>query len=348
MYLGFAIASLLGMMLAPGSAAPPSPLVDLEESVQEFVLETKRIVIPGYPDAFNPSLIRWQGNLLMTFRTIPDPKNSYISYLGYVWLDDAFEPKGEARLFDLKADNPTNTSRAEDARLLTVGEQLYMVYSDNPDPIISGGGFRVYVAELTVCGDSVEVVSSERLSQFEGESPKLREKSWVPFDYEGHLLLAYSLSPHKIFMPIFGQGKCETVALSETPLEWDWGIIRGGTPACLIDDVHYLAFYHSSIRMPSIHSDGKEITHYFIGAYLFSREPPFEITHISPDPIVGHGFYHGERYKHYWKPVRAVFPCGYIMDDEFIWMAYGRDDHELWIVKLETAALLRSLCKIGI
>lgn len=341
MFWGSALA--LAFMLSP--AVPPQtiPQIDYEESIQDFVIETTRIVVPEFPHAFNPSIIRWKEKLLMTFRVIPDPKNSYISYIGYVWLNDDFQPISEARLFNLRRDDPAAPSRAEDARLITVSDRLYMVYSDNPNIVITGGGFRVYIAELTTDGELAEVILNERITAFDGECPTLREKSWVPFSYNDNLLLAYSLSPHKIFLPILGENSCETIALSDNPFEWAWGIIRGGTPAFPIDDTHYLSFYHSSIRTTSVHSDGKNIMHYFIGAYLFSNNPPFEITHRSPEPIVGPNFYYGETYKHYWKPVKAVFPCGYIMDDAHIWMAYGRDDHEMWIVKIDKTGLLQSL-----
>src|SRR3990172_2038802 len=49
---------------------PPSPsMIDLDLIDQDFILGTKKIEIPDHPFAFNPSIIRWQGHLLMSFRT---------------------------------------------------------------------------------------------------------------------------------------------------------------------------------------------------------------------------------------------------------------------------------------
>ncbi len=76
------------------------------------------------------------------------------------------------------------------------------------------------------------------------------------------------------------------------------------------------------------------MVHYFMGACTFSSEPPFEITSFSPEPIVGKDFYHGPPYKT-WRPMCIVFPAGFIFDDNFIWVSYGRQDHEMWIVKLD-------------
>ena len=48
-------------------------IYDLEERSQEFVLEIKKIEIPNHPHSFNPSIVRWRGALLMSFREIPFP-----------------------------------------------------------------------------------------------------------------------------------------------------------------------------------------------------------------------------------------------------------------------------------
>lgn len=97
--------------------------------------------------------------------------------------------------------------------------------------------------------------------------------------------------------------------------------------------------------MLTAHSEDKSILHYFMGAYTFSSEPPFAITKISPKPIVGKGFYSGIPYtSYYWKKnQRVIFPGGYLYDDDFIWVAYGREDHEIWIVKLNREGLIQSL-----
>jgi predicted GH43/DUF377 family glycosyl hydrolase len=317
--------------------------IDLEANVQDFVLKTKRIEIPSYPFAFNAGITRWQGRLIMSFRTIPDRKQSFNAEIGLVFLDEEFCLIGPPQLLNLRDEYSLTPCRAEDARLITIGDKLYMVYDDNIEPNISKGGFRVYIAEIHYDGEHFIADPIECLSRFEGETRSLREKAWVPFIYRGNLLLAYSILPHRIFYPLLdGSGVCETIACTESAISWDWGILRGGTPA-LIEGDEYLAFFHSSIDMATVHSGGKKMAHYFIGAYLFSREPPFSVTKISAEPIIGENFYNGTRYKPYWKPVRCVFPCGYISDDQYIWIAYGRDDHEIWLAKLDKKGLLQSL-----
>jgi predicted GH43/DUF377 family glycosyl hydrolase len=318
---------------------------DLEEKRHDFVLETKKIEIPGLPIAFNPSIIRWKDMLLMTFRVIPDRKQSFTSYIGIVQLDDRFTPKGIPQLLEMRK-NSKVPCRAEDARLILIGNSLMLVYSDNVEPKISKGGFRMYLAAVHYDGVNFTLENIECLSQFEGESRAVREKNWVPFDYKGTLLMSYSISPHKIFCPFFGTGECETVALTKAPIKWDFGQLRGGTPAVKIGN-EYLAFFHSSIQMSSLQSAGQRMLHYFMGAYTFSSSPPFELKRISPEPIIGKDFYNAPFfYKYYWQPGLYVFPAGILVDKDIIWIAYGRQDHEIWIAKIDKKHFLESLIDI--
>lgn len=320
---------------------------DLESAAQDFVLETKKIEIPGYPHAFNPGIVRWQERLLLSFRIIPDCKQPVNSEIGLVFLDEQFCPVGEPQLLSLRDEYSIAPCRAEDARLIALNDQLYMIYDDNIELNVSKGGFRVFIAKIHYDGEHFIAEHIECLKSFENESRDVREKSWVPFQYQEHLLLAYSILPHRIFCPrLDGTGICDTVACTKSPISWDWGILRGGTPAC-IEKEGYLAFFHSSIEMATAYSNGKKITHYFIGAYLFAHKPPFTLLKISPEPIISKNFYCGTRYKPYWKPIRCVFPCGYVSNDRYIWIVYGRDDHEAWLVKLDKKKLLQGLVPIS-
>jgi predicted GH43/DUF377 family glycosyl hydrolase len=322
-------------------------LINLESQTQDFVLETKQVEIPGYPTAFNPSIIRWRGQLLMSFRIIPDRKRKYDSEIGLVFLNSDFEPMNTPQLLCLRDESATAPCRAEDARLLTIGDRLFAIYDDNAEKLLSKGGFRLYVAELFFNGEHFIAGNVECLCRYEGETRELREKAWVPFEYQGSMLLAYSLHPHKIFYPrLDGSGICDTVALSEGSIDWNFGILRGGTPG-LIEEDQYLAFFHSSKEIATHHSAGSKILHYFVGAYTFSKTPPFAITKMSPSPIVGKGFYSGPDFLPYFKPVRCIFPCGYIVNGPFIHLAYGRDDHECWIAKVDKQKLLESLVKVS-
>jgi hypothetical protein len=177
------------------------------------------------------------------------------------------------------------------------------------------------------------------LQPFEGWSERW-EKNWVPFVYDGKLLFAYSIVPHRILQPV-ADGACTTISNTRSQIKWFWGQLRGGTPA-LLDGNEYLAFFHSSKKIATTHSNGKPMPHYVMGAYTFAARPPFEITRISAEPIVGQHFYEGPAYNT-WKPLRVVFPGGYLVDDKYVWIVYGRQDFELWVAQLDKKGLYDSL-----
>ena len=321
-------------------------LIDLQTLAQNFVLETKRIELTDYPYAFNASILRWRDFVLMSFRTIPDPKSAYSSWMGVVLLDNEFNPIGQPQILETRDKNSIVPPRAEDGRLIYIGEKLHIIYSDNPDEKISAPGFRMVVAELAYENGIFSIKNPCRLVEFEGSRFNLREKNWVPFEYQNRLLLAYSISPHLILEPLADTGVCMTKACSSPYIVWDWGILRGGTPAVRLDTGEYLSFFHSMKKMATLNSKEKNISHYFVGAYTFSPKPPFKINRFSAEPIVGPGFYTGTSYIPYWGLIQCVFPTGLIVDDDYIWFSYGRQDHEIWVAKLDKKRLLKSLVDV--
>lgn len=312
--------------------------IDLELMRQDFVLETKKLTIPKYPDAFNPSIIRWQNSLLLSFRA-RDPLTGITNIVGFHWLDDEFELKGDPQILNI-AYCPLAGSMIQDPRLISINGKLYIIYSDIWKFPIKDVR-RMYVGEVQYDGLNFFANYPEVLLHFDGEGGNKYEKNWVPFEYNGDLLLSYTINPHKVLYPIPGTKKCVTIAWSEIAHIWEWGELRGGTPAFLVDG-EYLAFFHSSLLLRTHHSKGRLMPHYVMGAYTFQPYPPFAITKISPEIIVGKNFYNGPSYNT-WKPIRVVFPCGFVFDKTAIWIAYGRQDHEIWIAKLDKKKLLQSL-----
>lgn len=331
-------------------------LLNLEEGAQDFVLETKKITIPAYPDAFNASIIPFQEGYLLSFRTglylesiesdsvLHKPitsKNLRSDDFGLILLDKNFDITSAPKLLPLH----NEAQLQQDPRLVVVDETIYIVYCNKilgvTLPLIS----RVFVAELHYDGKDFSMAPPECLSHFQDSDEGRREKNWPPFAYEGHLLVAYKIAPHRIFYPLLdGSGSCVTLAETNCPISWDFGELRGGTPALREGD-DYLAFFHSCKNIATTHSSGQKMLHYFIGAYTFSAKPPFALTRVSPEPIVGKNFYEGEVHKT-WKPLRVVFPCGFVSDEDFVWLTYGRQDHEIWVAKLDKKALLKSLSPV--
>lgn len=322
---------------------PNYDYVDLEEMAQDFVLETKRIHIPGYPTAFNPSIIRYRGAILLSFRKY-DEATRVANKIGLIWLDEDFNPLSEPQFVEIRTQDPFCISKRQDARLITIGEKLFVVYNNVLKDIVDREIRRMVIAEVHYDGVHFTADNSDCFVNFEGAQLDRSEKNWVPFEYNHEMLLAYSIVPHRILRPIYGKSYCETVSLTRRSIKWNWGHLRGGTQAFLVDG-NYLAFFHCSKSMATAHSGGKNIPHYFMGAYSFEKDPPFGLIGISPKPIVGKGFYHGPAYKT-WKPLRVVFPAGYIFDNTQVYVVYGRQDYEVWVAKLDKRKLLESLVPV--
>lgn len=239
-------------------------LIDLEENRQEFVLKTQKIAIKGFPDAFNPSIIRWNNQFLMSFRA-RDLNTGQASLVGLIELDEHFQPINSPQLL-----YTCGLNHIQDARLIVVDNKLYMPFS-----ALFPCGRRMCVAELFYDGNQFSILKCEPLFHFDGDGRKF-EKNWTPFEYNEYLLFSYSMFPHKVFLPLFGESKCLTVDYTQANESWTWGEVRGGTQAFLIDN-QYLAFFHSSIEMASLQSSGKKMPHYFMGAITFENTPPFYI-----------------------------------------------------------------------
>jgi len=319
-------------------------LLDLQDLKQDFVLETRQIRIEGYPSALNPSIVRWRGSYLMSFR-IREEKTGAVNDVGMIWLDDFFNPIGKPSVLELLIDRPSLPSKVQDPRLITLDNRLYLVYSNM---IFRDENFReikrMYIGEVEFDGRSFRIEYPECLYHFNNANDRW-EKNWVPFIYQDQLLLAYSLTPHRILWPMRRTRECIEFVTTESSIIWPWGSLRGGTQA-ILDGDHYISFFHSSIqKMATINSDKEIMHHYFMGAYTFSSTPPFKITKISPAPIVGDKFYRGPAHKT-WKPLRVVFPGGIVVGEEFIWVFYGRQDHEIWVAKLDKKKLMDSLVPV--
>ena len=312
---------------------------DLDTMKQDFVLKTKRIIIPGYPDAFNPSIVRWQNKLLMSFR-YRDPLTQSTDQIALVWLDANFNPTSQPVLLQRNFEITCGSSNAQDPRLIIVNKKLYVVYSNIVTNGLTCVG-RMIAAEVYQTNNNFLIYDPTPFLFFDGENINKKEKNWTPFSYNNKLYLAYSINPHIIFTPSFILDSCTTVASTQANINWPWGQLRGGSQALLVNG-QYLSFFHSVKALQSVQSGGKLMTHYFMGAYTFDPAPPFALNAISPHPIVAKAFYNGPMYVN-WEPLCEVFPCGYVFDANNIYVTYGRQDHECWVVTLDKAGLLNSL-----
>ncbi|HSX04017.1 MAG TPA: hypothetical protein VLG76_04750 [Rhabdochlamydiaceae bacterium] len=198
----------------------------------------------------------------------------------------------------------------------------------------------MYLSELSYDGVHFMLSKPLKLVHTEKYNTRLWQKNWCPFVWENTLLITYTINPHEIVYPNLVTGECYPCYETEVKSNWEYGELRGSTPAQLIGE-EYLSFFHSGKYTSSQASPGYDLWHYYMGAYTFSPDPPFEMTKMTPIPIVAEGFYTQSNHEK-----RVIMPGGFVVSGPSIFVAYGKDDDEVWIAILDRAQLQNALVPV--
>lgn len=311
---------------------------------KRIVIATKQIYLPEFPGACNPSIIKYNDNYLLTFRYLPNRYDlSWVSHIGVVLLDESFEPITSPQLLDSRPYNKNTPSQSEDARIFVYNGKYYLVYNDNTEITFPSAWDRrdMYIAELICENDQFILINPLKLVHEKKYSQVLWQKNWSPFEWNGQLLFSYYINPHEILCPNLDNGICQSLCETYKPIQWYLGRMRGGTPPQKIGSEYYLTFFHSGVYGASACSNERDLWHYYMGAYTFSAEPPFAVNRISSVPIDAPGFYTFSTYDK-----RIIYPGGFIVEDSTVYLAYGKDDSEIWIATINLNNLMESMVPI--
>lgn len=318
-----------------------------EKLTNNFHFPSKQIKFANFPHSYNPSMIKVDDEILFIFRHNPNPSKQWLSETVIVRLDKDFNPISNPQVLSFRS-TEFNPSYAYDCRLFTLNNRIFIVFSDVADwniphkherPVFFFTKETVYISELKLINGRFITSHPLRLI-YKNKNEQIREKNWMPFEWNGSLFLTYYPVPHEIIRSNMNDGLCELFSITYPKTQWNWGEIRGGTPPIKIDNA-YLSFFHSSKHMQSNVSPQKKF-HYFMGAYTFLPDPPFTITRISPNPIISEGMYTYTEYPH-----QVIFPCGCIDHNDFLYVSYGKNDSEMWIAKIPKQELLNSLIPVA-
>jgi predicted GH43/DUF377 family glycosyl hydrolase len=332
-----------------------------------IVLNTKTVNIRQVIDPYNASIIEHGSGYLCFFRydvirfdeflEMSPPKQTfspiyipsydhahlpYRAYIGVVKLDHQFNQTDEECI---TIDTGTHTS--EDARVVKVGDEVYLVYNDLKG---SDRARSMHVACLNLEDFSVKFCTDLKLDM------NHIEKNWSPFEYIGddnqpQLMFEYRVSPHKILsLPNPQVGDLHFLLFKDYippfTVPWNerqWGEICGGTPPQKIGD-QYLGFFHSHF------TDFFGHLWYVMGAYTFSASPPFNLTAISQYPIMFKGIYEAIPGNAAHLNKKVIFPCGFVIKEEngkeVIHLSCGENDAAIKILTLDKEQLLKSLKRI--
>lgn len=338
-----------GKHLQLHAKALPGTEVDLDDAwltqASPFVLGAKGIDVPEVHYPYNPSLVRLDDNgYLLAYRYDENPQEilGRLAYIGVVELDHDFKVKGTPQTLALGA-------HAQDPRLLWSAGRLYVFYNNPPIAVWNnrevGTHRAMHRAELVKQSGQWVVKNIEIYLTRERQT----QKNWVPFHWQTAnqmplTLMAYSLSPHLMMVPDEEEeGNVAPFSYCSTSSVWpkQYGTIRGGTPAILVDG-QYIGIFHSSFVHPV-----SQLHMYVMGAYVFDARPPFCITRMSSKPIVFDGMY-DDRVQGSGKPnARVVFPAGLVetqyQGQEAFAVSYGKNDSACQVVFLDKKGLLASL-----
>jgi predicted GH43/DUF377 family glycosyl hydrolase len=302
----------------------------------EPLLETRQIEIPNYPNAYNPSIVPYKGGYLLSFRyqtrfprTMQGPRMD-VSMIGVVKLSEDFVLDEESvQLLHLRSYSKEFSLTAEDGRLFMIGDRLFLFFND----LFEGsevGECAMYMAELEEeRGGDFVVKGSPKPLLYEHATRK--EKNWSPFVKNGKCYCIYSDQPERIILQVDVEtGLCREAGKEEYRPNWTFGQIRGGTPALDIGG-EMLAFFHSSF-----YSNRKAV--YVMGAYLFDQEFPFRIRAMSRLPLA-----EAKDYEKMGQVKLVEFPGGLIVEDEFVHVAWGKDDRKLFLTTFDKKKLIESM-----
>lgn len=309
----------------------------LEQSLSNTcIVNTQQIKIPGYPNAYNPSLIPYKGGYLLSFRfksrCPKEVENNFrtdVSFVGVARLDKKFKVSERTiQLLNIVSYSPKFSLTAEDARLLSVGNRIFIFFNDLP-LLPAAGQFAMYFGEITE--EQGVFVLKERAKPLNYPYAIQIEKNWSPFSSGDRLYLIYSDQPRIILAVDLNTGTCQEV--TRTNLNWNWnlGEIRGGTPAYLVNDT-FLTFFHSCF--PAKISKGRA---YVMGAYTFDKDPPFSPRTMTPRPLGDLTDYTQDN------DSKVVFPGGMVVQDHLIHVAWGKADKQIYITTFNREKLLDSM-----
>lgn len=239
-------------------------------------------------------------------------------------LDQDYNPiRGTERFPMLKAQ--PDPFLVEDPRLISHEGKLILVYTD---------GMKMYWAELDESLEATKNGARIQAPYIKTASGINREKNWSPFSFDGQLHYIYSDSPRTILCPDGG------IWMPRTCPSWNFGQIRGGTPAIKWGN-EYITFYHSSIDIR--HEDtGDRKRVYYMGAYTFSPTPPFSVTKMTDIPLMKAVPYHREVERPAISYV--VFPSGVIEEKDHFVVSYGCNDYCTRITRI-SKTLLKGMLK---
>ena len=306
----------------------------LEQLSNTSIAQTREIIIPEYPGAYNPSLISYEDGYLLSFRLVKGRsgviENSLRlrdSFIGVVKLDQQLNVLEEtAQILEIASYSPDISITVEDVRLFNSNGRIFIIFNDIPP--LGAHGNSMYLGELNEENGNFVLKEPAKFLNYPFAKPI--EKNWTPFVFNGKIYVIYSEQPRVVLEVDVDTGNCQEVSRLAPHWNWNFGEIRGGTIAYPVNET-FLTFFHSSFFTET--SIRKA---YVMGAYTFDKDPPFLVRTITPAPLGDLTYYEDNS-------SNVVFPGGMVVEDHFIFVAWGKGDKQIMITTFDREKLLASM-----
>ena len=300
--------------------------------------ESARPKLPLPEGHFNPSILMWNGDLILATRdswghaaiALWRLKNTKPDWTGD-WLP---EPIGSHR-----SSHP-DAPRLEDPRLFIQpgidGQPRLCAMLNLPDgypPKRVQVGYVQFAPDLSGI-EYTEVYASPQAS--------LYEKNWVPFVHDGELHWVYATKPEHCIMA------ARATYRTPNPLPWAGGVIRGGAAPVyapylypgsghpLTSEGVYYHFFHGCLKRV-------QGSVYTVGCCVFEARPPFRVLRQTPVPLIFPDLpaVGEEVVKRY-----VVWPGGAVPHAGAWHLALGIDDTNCRIVRVSFADIESALADV--
>jgi predicted GH43/DUF377 family glycosyl hydrolase len=284
----------------------------------------------------NPTAVELDGYVHMLYRAV-GPENT--SVIGYARAKDGvhfderlplpiYQPRAK---FELKAGGPTDNSGCEDARVVRIGNRLYITYTaydsvHAPQVAESSIGVDDFLKRHFDKWTMPELVSPEGVDD--------KDACLFPEKIDGRYMVLHRVSSHVcadfVSSPSFRHEKLTRCIQIFGPRPGMWDSKKVGIAGPPIKTpLGWILFYHGIT----------DAGHYCLGAVLLDRKDPTRLLGRTSQPIMTPV----ESYERDGWIDNVVFPCGQVVRHDTIYLYYGGADHVIGVATVSLSELLTAL-----
>jgi hypothetical protein len=313
--------------------------------------EVHSLSIPSFPNAYNPSIVAWEGEFLLFFRydekrehLFNSKKFEALTYIGVARLSKDLKKIGPVKILNLMS------SYAEDPRAILWKGKVGIFYND----LTFGESLERKMKVAVLDPKKLEIDAIYPLPS----AKKGTEKNWTPLIFEekgDELGFVYSFDDLSLYKIDFIDDEVAVSSLGYNrlknfPLDWvrRYGLLRGGAPAFFAEK-RYWAFFHSMHKVKKPVDADKFLKEYYYlpGLVTFVVSPSIEMLEISLYPILYDGAFDTVKTRCFEKNV--IYPSGCVYDPESreVILTVGENDSGIKILKTKLDRLKSSLKKVS-